>query len=46
MLVLTAHHIATDAWSQDLIMDELAAGYAAARGQGAPRLRCGCSTPT
>ncbi|WP_212843999.1 non-ribosomal peptide synthetase [Catellatospora sp. IY07-71] len=36
VLALTAHHIATDAWSQDLIMDELAAGYAAARGQGAP----------
>ncbi|MEV0460388.1 non-ribosomal peptide synthetase [Catellatospora methionotrophica] len=29
VLALTVHHIATDAWSQDLMMDELAALYAA-----------------
>jgi amino acid adenylation domain-containing protein len=36
VLVLTVHHIATDAWSQDLMLDELGALYTARLGQAAP----------
>ncbi|MEJ3750067.1 amino acid adenylation domain-containing protein [Actinomycetes bacterium KLBMP 9797] len=36
VLVLTAHHIATDAWSQDLMLDELGGLYAARLGHAAP----------
>jgi amino acid adenylation domain-containing protein len=43
VLVLTVHHIATDAWSQDLMLDELGTLYAARLGQAtapaAPRLQ-------
>jgi amino acid adenylation domain-containing protein len=36
VLVLTVHHIATDAWSQDLMLDEVGALYAARLGQADP----------
>ncbi|MEV4517426.1 amino acid adenylation domain-containing protein [Dactylosporangium sp. NPDC049525] len=42
VLVLTVHHIATDAWSQDLMLDELGTLYAAppaADARPAPRLQ-------
>jgi amino acid adenylation domain-containing protein len=38
VLVLTTHHIATDAWSEALLLDELRRGYAGAR-IAAPRTR-------
>ncbi|MET7419405.1 amino acid adenylation domain-containing protein [Dactylosporangium sp. NPDC005555] len=36
VLALTVHHIATDAWSQDLMLDELGRRYAARLGLAAP----------
>ncbi|MEV0127918.1 amino acid adenylation domain-containing protein [Dactylosporangium sp. NPDC050688] len=36
VLALTVHHIATDAWSQDLMLDEVGALYAARLGRTAP----------
>ncbi|WP_433073734.1 non-ribosomal peptide synthetase [Dactylosporangium sp. CA-052675] len=36
VLALTVHHIATDAWSRDLMLDEIGALYAARLGQGEP----------
>jgi amino acid adenylation domain-containing protein/non-ribosomal peptide synthase protein (TIGR01720 family) len=38
VLLLTAHHIVTDGWSMGILVEELAAGYAAAAGGGQPSL--------
>jgi amino acid adenylation domain-containing protein/non-ribosomal peptide synthase protein (TIGR01720 family) len=38
LLVLTLHHIVSDAWSQRLILDEIARHYAAFQGRSAPTL--------
>ncbi len=48
VLVLLCHHIASDGWSMEILMADLAAAYQARRGGGGPQAgcRCRCSTPT